>query len=115
MSLRAPIAIVVEIRTDQRRWFRLSRNVGSDGLALVRPVPIEIGRTVELRMVLPLAAATSLGEGEGALTLRAEIAHDDDRASGDEGGNQLTFIEPPHDARQLLRVYVKERLGLHLI
>jgi hypothetical protein len=118
MSLRAPIAIVVEIRADQRRWFRLSRNVGSDGLGLCRPVPVEVGRTVEVRFVLPLATApaSASADPDGPLSLRAEVGLDDgdDVGSGDAGGNQLTFVEPPHDARQLLRLYVKERLGLHL-
>ena len=86
MSLRAPLAVVVEIHADERRWFRLSRNIGSDGIGLDRPVPIEIGRPLQLWITLPLGrvGATSSDatagdamavddDGEGRLSLRAEV------------------------------------------
>jgi hypothetical protein len=126
MSLRAPLAVVVEIHTDERRWFRLSRNIGSDGIALARPVPIEIGRPVQLWITLPLARpgatssdatsanAMALDDDEGRLSLRAEVIGEDAQAADDAGGDELAFIDPPYDARQILKRYVKERLALHL-
>jgi hypothetical protein len=127
MSLRAPLAVVVEIRADERRWFRLSRNVGSDGIGLERAVPIEIGRPVQVWITLPLARAgapvagaatpgdaTVADDAEGRLSLRAEVIGEGPQSSDDAGGDELAFIDPPYDARQTLKRYVKERLGLHL-
>ena len=51
MSLRAPIAVTVEVRAAGRRVFRLAENLGEDGIALERPAPFEIGRPVDYRDV----------------------------------------------------------------
>ena len=103
MSLRAPIAVPVELRADARRAFRLSWNVGEDGLRLAGRLPFETGRLVEARFALP---------GGAALALRAEItAGGIDGEDADERG-ELAFVEPPGDARRSLHAYVVERLEL---
>jgi len=106
MSLRAPAAIAIEIRAHQRRFFRLSDNVGSDGVRLARPVPLEPGQPAEVLLVLPDAAAAPLG----LLRATAELASDD--GEGEGGCREIAFVEPPSDARQSLDRYVASRLGL---
>ncbi len=97
------MAVPVELRADVRRAFRLSWNVGEDGLRLGGQVPFETGRRIEARFSLP---------GGPALALRAEItAGGIDRAEADEPG-ELVFLDPPGDARQALHTYVVERLEL---
>jgi len=107
VSLRAPIAVPVEIRLDARagarRVFRLAWNVGEDGLRLGTGLPFESGRIVEARFRLP--------DGE-ALALAARVeAGGADREAADEPG-ELLFVEPPGDARAALGRYVIERLEL---
>jgi len=109
-SLRAPLAVPVEVRVDAgadaRRVFRLAVSVGDDGVRLERAAPFEIGRPVEVRFALP--------EGT-TLTLRAEVLHadsDDENRHEGAGGRELTFIEPPHEAREMIRAYVRSRLSL---
>jgi hypothetical protein len=125
MSLRAPLAVVVEIRADDRRWFRLSRNVGDDGVTLQRPLPLDPGRPVEMRLLLPLAAGPTGAGGDAAapapptdeatLLARAEVvAEDGDDPHGQGGGRGLLFLEPSRDRRAAIARYVKERLALHL-
>jgi len=97
VSLRAPIAVPVEIRAPARRRFRLAAAVGEDGLRLTRGASFEPGRPVDVRFEVP---------GGGVLALRATV----------DGGNvdddELAFIDPPADAREALRRYVHGRLGL---
>ena len=107
MSLRAPIAVPVEIRLDARagaaRIFRLAWNVGEDGLRLGAGLPFESGRLVEARFRLP--------GGEG-FALAARVTRGGaDREDADEPGD-LAFVEPPGDARAALGRYVIERLEL---
>ena len=97
VSLRAPIAVPVEIRAPARRVFRLAAAVGEDGIRLARGASFEAGRPVDVRFELP--------DG-GALALRATIAGRD--AEDDE----VLFVDPPADAREALRRYVHGRLGL---
>jgi hypothetical protein len=105
LSLRAPIAVPVEIRAPARRVFRLASNVGEDGVRLARPAPFEPGRPVDVRLALP--------GGEAPLALRAEVgAPDGDGEGGSEEAVDLIFLAPPQDARQALRRYVLDRLGL---
>ena len=110
-SLRAPVAVPVEIRSDgaRGRVFRLAASVGEDGVRLARPAPFEIGRPVEIAFALPLA------EGFATLRLSAEVLHadaDDEHANEGAGGRELTFIEPPAEARRAISGYVRERLSL---
>src|SRR3954464_8579887 len=107
-SLRAPIAVSVEIRTagePDRRVFRLAAAVGEDGLRLERPAPFDIGRPVEVRFLLP-------DDGAGALSLRAQLALADDDGEGEHRGREVTFIEAPAEARFRLHRYIADRLGL---
>jgi hypothetical protein len=109
VSLRAPIAVPVEIkadaRADARRAFRLAWNIGEDGVRLCSGLPFELGRLVEVRLLLP---------GGEALALRAHITAgncDRDDPTADEAG-ELSFVDPPSEARVALRRYVIERLEL---
>jgi PilZ domain len=118
-SLRAPLAVPVEIRVagrtkddEDRRLFRLSASVGEDGVRLARPAPFEIGRPVSVRFTLPLPDA-------GALSLDAEVLHadaEDERRHEDStagtGGRELTFVHAPAEARAAIRAYVRARLTL---
>jgi hypothetical protein len=111
VSLRAPIAVTVEVRAAGRRVFRLAANVGEDGLALQRPAPFERGRPVEIAFALPH------GADRLALHARVEAGGDDSDDEGDaqgrsRGGRELTFLSVGEDDRRLLRDYVVERLGL---
>jgi hypothetical protein len=107
MSLRAPVAVAVEVRADARRVFRLAASVGEDGVRLVRAAPFELGRPVELRLALPA--------GEAVLELSAEVRHadaDDERLNEGAGGRELAFLHPSTEAREAIRGYVRARLGL---
>jgi hypothetical protein len=106
LSLRAPIAVPIEVRAPSGRVFRLARNAGEDGVRLERPVPFEPGRTVDVRMVLPDAPSGADG-GDGVLHLRARLMVDDD-----ERAVELAFLDPPQAARAALHSYVIARLGL---
>jgi hypothetical protein len=99
MSLRAPIAIPVEIRAPARRVFRLAAAIGEDGVRLQRGSSFEPGRPVDVRFALP--------DGGGAvLALRAVIG------PGEAEGDTLEFVDPSSDNRAAIRHYVHERLGL---
>jgi len=108
MSLRAPLAVPVEVRSQEgagevRRAFRLSANVGEDGLRLVRPAPFDVGRPVAISFTLPDA---------DAVVVRAEVGLADEDGEGEAGGRELTFVGAPADVRLTLHRYVVERLGL---
>jgi hypothetical protein len=97
VTLRAPIAVPVEIRAPKRRVFRLAAAVGEDGIRLVRGASLEPGRPVDVRFALP--------EG-GNWALTAVVAE------GDAEDDELGFVDPPSDAREAIRRYVHGRLGL---
>jgi hypothetical protein len=103
VSLRAPIAVPVAIRDNARRVFRLAWNIGEDGVRLERRLPFESGRPVEAWLRLP--------SGE-ALALAARIAAGGPDDEDADAAGELTFIDPPGEARVALRRYVVERLGL---
>jgi hypothetical protein len=97
LSLRAPIAVPVEIRAPAGRLYRLAWNVGEDGLRLEKDSALEPGRDVDVAFALP---------GGEALALRGEIG------AGARENDEITFVDPPQDARIALRRYVHQRLGL---
>jgi Tfp pilus assembly protein PilZ len=105
-GLQAPAAVPVELRAARRRVFRLSHEVGEEGVRLAAPAPFEVGEPVELRLRLP--------DSDQPLTVRAEVAlvGDDREQDGAVGGCGLRFIEPPHEVRRALAAYVAQRLGL---
>jgi hypothetical protein len=116
VSLRAPIAVTVEVRAREReqpkRAYRLAWNVGEDGMRLERRAPFEIGRPVAIRFALPDDAGYCL---ELNAQVRPADGDDDDDSDDDrkeEGGRELTFLSPSEDDRRLLRRYVTDRLGL---
>jgi len=111
MSLRAPLAVPVEVRAlegagEVRRAFRLSANIGEDGVRLVRPAPFDVGRPVAIAFALPAAET---------IALRAEVALADEDGEGEHGGRELTFVAAPGDVKQTLHRYVAERLGLPIL
>jgi hypothetical protein len=105
-GLQAPAAVPVELRAARRRIFRLSHEVGEEGVRLAAPAPFEVGEPLELRLRLP--------DSDQPLTLRAEVelVGDEREEDGARGGCGLRFIEPPHEARRALASYVAQRLGL---
>jgi hypothetical protein len=114
LSLRAPIAVTVEVRAAGRRVFRLAANLGEDGLTLERPAPFERGRPVEIAFALPdgaqrlrldarVEAGAEEGDGED---------EGDEEGGGPAGGRELAFLSVDDEDRRLLRAYVIERLGL---
>ena len=111
MSLRAPIAVPVEIRADARvdarRAFRLAWNIGEDGVRLCGDLPFELGRVVEARLSLPDGAALALRAHVTAGSCDRERDDPDDQEAG-----ELSFVDPPSDAREALRRYVIARLEL---
>jgi hypothetical protein len=97
VSLRAPIAVPVEIRAPRRRVFRLTSAVGEDGIRLARGASLEVGRPVDVRFALP-------DGGTWALTAIVGEGHAED--------DELAFVDAPSAAREALRRYVHGRLGL---
>jgi hypothetical protein len=110
MSLRAPIAVPVEVHGPGRRVFRLAANVGVDGILLERALPFEAGRPVDVRFALP--------DDPDAETLRAVVFGgangDESAATREDGGarSELRFVDPPATARLRIARYVASRLGL---
>jgi hypothetical protein len=124
-SLRAPLAVPVEIRivggrgNEGRRVFRLAANVGEDGVRLVRPAPFEIGRPVAVRFVLPFDEQAAPTDATGPLALDAVLLHadeDDEREHENSktgtGGRELSFAHPSLEARTAIGAYVRARLSL---
>jgi hypothetical protein len=105
-GLQAPVAVPVELRASRRRAFRLSHEVGEEGLRLATPAPFEVGEPVELWFRLP--------DTDQPLALRAEVEllGEDSEQHGSRGGCGLRFIEPTREARQVVAAYVSQRLGL---
>jgi hypothetical protein len=108
-GLQAPAAIPVEVRAARRRVFRLSREVGAEGVRLERPAPFEPGEVVEIRLLLP--------DDPDPLAVRAviELTEEEDAEGGLRGGSALRLLEPPHEAQRALHAYVARRLGLPFI
>lgn len=108
MSLRAPIAVTVEVRAAGRRVFRLAENLGEDGIALERAAPFDIGRPVEVAFMLP--------DDPEPLRLPARLevrgVDDDEDREHAEGGRALMFLAVGEDDRRRLQGYVRERLDL---
>jgi hypothetical protein len=103
VSLRAPIAVPVEIRADARRIFRLAWNVGEDGLRLASDLPFEPGRPIEARFRLPDGVVFALA---------ARVSNDGGDEDDRDRPRELAFLDPPAEARIALRRYVQQRLEL---
>lgn len=98
MSLRAPIAVPVEISAARRRRFRLAWSIGEDAVRLERGCSFEPGRPVTIRFALP--------DGDAVLSLAARVER------GEADDDHLELVDPPAEAREALRRYVHDRLGL---
>lgn len=99
----------VELRSADRRIYRLSEEIGSGGIRLAQAAPFEPGRPVAVRFTLPGASAP--------LELDAEvvtIGHPSEEA-GQRGGAALYFLDPSPDIRMAIATYVAERLGIPLL
>ncbi len=110
IGLGAPASVPVEVRGEDGRYFRLSRQIGPGGIDLLRPAPFELGRPVEVRFTVPEIA----GHGAVPLVLRARVdaLGEEVEVDGDAGGCALRFLEPPGEARDAIARYVAKRLGL---
>jgi len=108
VSLRAPIAVTVEVRAAGRRVFRLAENLGEDGIALERPAPFDVGRPVEVTFALPDDPTPF------RLPARLDVRGGDEDDDRDEsmGGRGLTFLAVGEDDRHRLQGYVRDRLDL---
>jgi hypothetical protein len=98
------MAVPIEVRASRRRVFRLSHEVGEEGICLARPTPFERGEPVEVRWQLP--------SEEQPLTLRATVEGIDDGDERSGGGRGLRFREPSREAREAVHRYIARRLGL---
>jgi hypothetical protein len=105
LGLSAPAAVPIEVRSEERRVFRLSREIGHGGVRLGHPAPFEPGRPVDLRFVLP---------GSTPIVVRAEVVltGDPEEADGSRGGAALYFLDLAPELRASIAAYVSERLGL---
>jgi hypothetical protein len=104
-GLQAPAAVPVAVRASRRRLFRLSQQIGEEGIRLEKLAPFELGEPVEVQLAVP--------DSDEVVTLRATVeAVDEEEERAGLGGRGLRFIEPAHEARQILRGYVARRLGL---
>jgi hypothetical protein len=106
LGLSAPAAVSIEVRSQDRRVFRLSREIGEGGVRLERPAPFEPGRPVDLRFALPGST--------GRIVVSAEVVTtgDTEEQEGSAGGAALYFLDITPEARAEIAGYVAGRLGL---
>jgi hypothetical protein len=106
LGLSAPAAVPIEVRSQDRRVFRLSREIGEGGVRLERPAPFEPGRPVDVRFVLP--------GGAGRIDATAEVVTtgDSEEQEGASGGAALYFLDLAPERRAEIAAYVAGRLGL---
>jgi PilZ domain len=106
LGLSAPAAVPVELRAGDRRFYRLSQEIGMGGIRLAKAAPFEPGQPVTARFTLPGASTTS--------ELEAEVVAvgDPSEEEGERGGAGLYFLEPAPDARAEIGAYIADRLGL---
>ena len=110
LGLSAPAAVSVEIRSPERRVFRLSREIGEGGLRLAHPAPFEIGRPVKVYFALP---ATGDSDGDAmALDAWVELTGDPEENDGTAGGCQLMFRDASFATRETLKNYILPRLRI---
>ncbi len=115
MSLRAPIAVPVEIRAPRagaRRVFRLAWNVGEDGVRLAAMRRSSPGGSSKRASCLPGGEALALRAPSPPATATASQGERRRRDRRRTTPDELSFVDPPCDARIALRRYVHERLGL---
>jgi len=106
LGLSAPAAVSIEVRSQERRVFRLSREIGDGGVRLEQPAPFEPGRPVDVRFALPGASSTIQATAEVVVT--GDAAEEE----GSRGGAALYFLDLAPELRAQIAAYVTERLGL---
>jgi hypothetical protein len=106
LGLSAPAAVPIEVRSDERRVFRLSREIGEGGVRLAQPAPFEPGRPVDVRFALPGATKTISGRAQVVVT--GDAAEEE----GSRGGAALHFLDLAQESRAEITAYLTERLGL---
>jgi hypothetical protein len=106
LGLAAPAAVSVELRTGDRRLYRLSREIGLGGIRLGRPAPFEPGQPLTIRFALPGATLP--------LELEAEVGATGDPAEdqGEGGGCALYFRDQSPELRSAVSAYIADRLDL---
>src|SRR3954471_15188705 len=87
LGLGAPAAVPVEVRSAERRVFRLSREIGEGGVRLEQPAPFEPGRPVDVRFTLPGGSSTIQASAEVVVT------GDPAEEEGSRGGASLYFLD----------------------
>ncbi len=108
LGLSAPAAVPVEVTAGDLRVFRLSAEIGTGGLRLVKAAPFEPGRPVTVRFTLPGAPAPI--ELEGELVTTGDPSED-----GEGGGAAVYFFGPSHEAAFALSSYISDRLGIPML
>jgi hypothetical protein len=108
LGLSAPAAVPVEVRTGDRRVFRLSLEIGTGGVRLERPAPFEPGEPVRLRFGLP-------GQPH-PVEIDAQVVTTGDplEEEGERGGLTLLFLSTPPDTLSAISTYISDRLGIPL-
>ena len=99
----------MQLRSGDRRVYRLSREIGLGGIVLGKPAPFEPGRPISILFSLPGDAA--------AHQLQAELGSTGDPAELDARGETigacgLTFLDPSLELRSAISGYLADRLGL---
>jgi hypothetical protein len=108
LGLSAPAAVPVEVRTGDRRVFRLSLEIGTGGIRLEQPAPFEPGEPVRLRFALPGQPAT--------VEIDAQVVATGDplEEEGERGGLALHFLSTPPETMSAISAYISDRLGIPL-
>ena len=104
MSLRAPLRVPVELKRSNR-WFRLARDVGTDGLSLSSAVPDEVEGPMQIRFHLPASAEVTC-HGE----VIEEIVGEGDSERAER--RAVRFLDLDENSAARIQAYVTERLGI---
>jgi hypothetical protein len=101
--------VPIQVRSGERRLYRLSREIGLGGILLGKAAPFEPGRPVSLLFSLPGDAA--------AYQVQAQLDCTGDAAEQDARGETigacgLTFLDPSLELRSAISSYLADRLGL---
>lgn len=99
----------IQLRSGDRRIYRLSREIGLGGILLGKAAPFEPGRPVTVLFSVPGDPA--------AFELQAEVTTTGDPSERDGqgetvGGCGLTFLDPSMETRAAISTYLADRLGL---
>jgi hypothetical protein len=109
LGLSAPAAVPIQLRSGDRRLYRLSREIGLGGIVLGKSAPFEPGRPVSVLFCLPGDAAAYQVEAE--LDSIGDPSEQDARGET-IGGCGLTFLDPSMELRAAISSYLADRLGL---